>query len=976
MTRARVDTPSPVRTIAAEAGWATPDDEVTGRAMRARRDLGWWAAPAVVAFAFLAACVPPAPTTPTTTVVTPGDTEAPTWSADATLAVTGYGERTLELQWNDAVDESGIDRYEVQVEGATVSTTTDTTVVLDGLPVGEALTLAVTAFDPAGNATIEPLSVQAATLPAGAELHADVVHLTPDQLVEVVTVSDSLLRLRGDVPFIAGQVLVGAPSTAAPGGFVVRIVECSPDGPPADTTTCEITPGDIGDVVRDGDFSYSFDVAGDSVIDEAPPAQARRAAVESDEAPWTLSIPAVTVDAGAVRASVGAKARLSVDFQLGIADSQTEGFVTQFQVDLRSSATVRLMGGSVSEQVNLASRSFMPLMVAGVPMFPRLDLDWIAAGSISSAAEFSVSNDTMLSFGTEGFEAGASPTQVSGGQVDLAVNGNVSATLRTTGSLDVLLLGGPRLSADLYSGLSADLAAPDPLEAGVYSGVDWAVTVAPAKWLTWLKLPALELFPSPGSEQMSFLAGEQFSERLSFEHLVAQQPTTVLRGSSFDEPVALQMIQLSGRSEHPSSVSAATVELRLVEDTGSIDAPVVPGGLVGTTTRLTGPTGVVTFDGVSVGGDVPAGSYRLLATADDPDDPTGTRLTGLSEPFDVLEEEWGASAVVDPEAVQLGWPAFPEGEFGPDAVLSGYRVYRLAPNGPAELPEDAQAYAVVDPGAPLTSAYCSAQSSPPADDWGGCVTWTDPDPGALTQRYRYVVTACARVEAGAPFELCPDRARSSLATSGFAESAPSWVPQAMTPPTLTRQSDEPDSDFVIDHEWLLGFDLPSDAAQVRVIACELDHATDFDDCQDDNRYLHDAYATLSIGPQFDGATGLVQNNWVWGRFGPPTGTLMPQGSDWGQAIRRVLAPGPFEFSSECFTPQGPYGGAFCWAPHQAGDSLLLDAADTASISSVHATCTTRVWVSWIDSFGNESPPSAPIDTSDNFEACSSSAVPG
>ncbi|HXG77151.1 MAG TPA: fibronectin type III domain-containing protein [Gaiellaceae bacterium] len=97
---------------------------------------------------------PPSPPPP------PGDTTPP--SQPASLSVTSVSASTIALAWSSATDDVGVAGYGVYRDGALVTTVNQPEATLAGLPCGTAWTIAVDAFDAAGNRSSRT-SVVAAT---------------------------------------------------------------------------------------------------------------------------------------------------------------------------------------------------------------------------------------------------------------------------------------------------------------------------------------------------------------------------------------------------------------------------------------------------------------------------------------------------------------------------------------------------------------------------------------------------------------------------------------------------------------------------------------------------------------------------------------------------------------------------------------------------------------------------------------------
>jgi hypothetical protein len=91
--------------------------------------------------------VVPAETTP------PPDVQAP--SIPAGLVVSGQTESSLMLSWSASTDDVGVSGYGVYRDGSSVASTTQTNYTFSGLACGTSYTLAVDAYDVAGNRSAE-----------------------------------------------------------------------------------------------------------------------------------------------------------------------------------------------------------------------------------------------------------------------------------------------------------------------------------------------------------------------------------------------------------------------------------------------------------------------------------------------------------------------------------------------------------------------------------------------------------------------------------------------------------------------------------------------------------------------------------------------------------------------------------------------------------------------------------------------------
>jgi chitodextrinase len=93
-------------------------------------------------------------------VASSGDTQAP--SAPASLAVTSTSTSSIALSWSASSDNVGVAGYNVYANGTRIATTTSTSYSFTGLSCGTSYTLAVDAYDAAGNRS-SASSVTAAT---------------------------------------------------------------------------------------------------------------------------------------------------------------------------------------------------------------------------------------------------------------------------------------------------------------------------------------------------------------------------------------------------------------------------------------------------------------------------------------------------------------------------------------------------------------------------------------------------------------------------------------------------------------------------------------------------------------------------------------------------------------------------------------------------------------------------------------------
>jgi hypothetical protein len=365
---------------------------------------------------------------------------------------------------------------------------------------------------------------------------------------------------------------------------------------------------------------------------------------------------------------------------------------------------------------------------------------------------------------------------------------------------------------------------------GTYFGVDWRFSGPSVK--------ASGQLPLLRSEGLSFT---NFNESRAV-------PSVVSIGYEFPlvvanvVPVDGQITTTSGRFRHPSSLGGIPVTIALhtaVETSDEIEAgPIVPGGLEGTTTETSNSSGVVEFDDLRSADNVAPGRYVLRVTATDPDgDPfllgDGV-LEGVSDAFDMKQVEWFPTAVPHPGRVQLGWPEY-QLDQGEDGSLAGYRIYRLdrdddEPSLPEEgtMPYDVVGTDVID------EPYCSASSTPPADAYGGCVTWTDPDPQAINQRYTYVVAPCFSRSLVPGLLTCPANFGAGGSTTGFYEGQPIDIPRAPGPLQLrggfsqsaVLDSEPQDYDGYSSFAWVGLPVMPDGVERVRLYSCSRRLASD------------------------------------------------------------------------------------------------------------------------------------------------------
>ena len=100
------------------------------------------------------------PTPTPTPTPTPGpDTQAP--SAPQGLTVTGTTQTSITLSWNASSDNVGVTGYRAFRNGTAAGTTTQTSYTFSGLTCGTTYTLALEAYDAAGNASSRPSTSRA-----------------------------------------------------------------------------------------------------------------------------------------------------------------------------------------------------------------------------------------------------------------------------------------------------------------------------------------------------------------------------------------------------------------------------------------------------------------------------------------------------------------------------------------------------------------------------------------------------------------------------------------------------------------------------------------------------------------------------------------------------------------------------------------------------------------------------------------------
>ena len=93
-------------------------------------------------------------TTTTSACPPPADTTPPT--APSNLSTSGVGQTTATLNWTASSDNVGVVGYRTFRNGATVATVSGTSSTLTGLTCGSSYTLAVEAYDTAGNISSRP----------------------------------------------------------------------------------------------------------------------------------------------------------------------------------------------------------------------------------------------------------------------------------------------------------------------------------------------------------------------------------------------------------------------------------------------------------------------------------------------------------------------------------------------------------------------------------------------------------------------------------------------------------------------------------------------------------------------------------------------------------------------------------------------------------------------------------------------------
>ena len=91
------------------------------------------------------------------------DTTAP--SAPTNLASTGHTDTTVDLSWDASTDDTGVDHYNVVVDGAKATESVDTIETVSNLTAGQTYGFSVTAVDAAGNES-DPSSTVSVTTDA------------------------------------------------------------------------------------------------------------------------------------------------------------------------------------------------------------------------------------------------------------------------------------------------------------------------------------------------------------------------------------------------------------------------------------------------------------------------------------------------------------------------------------------------------------------------------------------------------------------------------------------------------------------------------------------------------------------------------------------------------------------------------------------------------------------------------------------
>ncbi|WP_423818319.1 endonuclease [Salinimicrobium sp. TIG7-5_MAKvit] len=89
------------------------------------------------------------------------DNEAP--SAPQALTVSEIGYETLDLSWEAATDNIGVNKYNVMLDGESVTSTSSTSITLADLTPGTTYSITVAAVDAAGNVSEESDAVEATT---------------------------------------------------------------------------------------------------------------------------------------------------------------------------------------------------------------------------------------------------------------------------------------------------------------------------------------------------------------------------------------------------------------------------------------------------------------------------------------------------------------------------------------------------------------------------------------------------------------------------------------------------------------------------------------------------------------------------------------------------------------------------------------------------------------------------------------------
>lgn len=94
---------------------------------------------------------------------TDSDTERPTWPGGGQLDVVATTTTSIDIEWNGAIDNIGVDRYSISLDGQSIQSVDGTSTTITGLTPSQSYEISVQALDVAGNISSDGPTVTATT---------------------------------------------------------------------------------------------------------------------------------------------------------------------------------------------------------------------------------------------------------------------------------------------------------------------------------------------------------------------------------------------------------------------------------------------------------------------------------------------------------------------------------------------------------------------------------------------------------------------------------------------------------------------------------------------------------------------------------------------------------------------------------------------------------------------------------------------